>query len=586
MITIKNLSKQYGQQSVLNKLNYQFASKGLVCLFGPSGCGKSTLLNLLAGFDCDYEGELFVGSQNLHQLNEEDLCSYRRDHVGFIFQNYHLISGLSVLENMMLAKEDESKAYYLLEYLSIKEKAHERVECLSGGQKQRVAIARALMKDPQIILADEPTGALDRNSSKETMMLLKQLAQDHLVLVVTHDKNNCEFADEVIQFVDGRLMSNQTIHELSNEMRWSNKSKSMSLIGQAKRNFKNHLKRYLSVSIAISIGVVAFMLSLSSSNIMQQSILDFQAKNTVFNNGYIKEGLSESLFNQLNEDERIEHVYYQYVMNDIELRMDHHTEGMLEKYPMPKTTESLSYGTMPRVNQYEIALTPSLAKKFAGDIKTLIGQTLTVKYGDTSTSLTISGIYNAAYDDFFISSDLEKALMSKNDGNPYSLSYDVKSFDDIVDVSHELEVMGIISLNAAKEVASLSSTFSNLQRLFFVLSLLIFIIGYLLSVSLLWKLQSSRYAEIGLLSALGYNHKSIAQMIQFETMMLTLLGTCVSLGFMAIAFSVNEIFSLHLNLRINELIMCLMATFVLMYMTSFILNQKLIRVEPAKALKM
>lgn len=586
MINIQQLTKKYGEQTVLKALTYQFPTKGLVCLFGPSGCGKSTLLNLMAGFDSDYEGSIQVGEVALQAMSFDELCAYRRNHVGFIFQNYHLISGCSVLENMLLASEDETKAIELLRSLSIYEKIHEKVEHLSGGQKQRVAIARALMKNPQIIFADEPTGALDRHSSKETMELLKQLAQDRLVIVVTHDHHNCDYADEVLKFIDGQIVSNQDIHHPHSETLWDAPRQPRSLVSQAKLNFKHHFKRYLGVSLAISLGIVAFMLSLSSSNIMQQSILDFQSKNTAFNNGYIRENLSETLFQQLSGDERIENVYQQFVLNDLELSNELHSETMAEKYPMPKTTESLSYGTLPKVNQNEIALTPSLAKKFASDIKDLIGQNVTLKIEDASLELKVSGIYNAAYDDFFISSDLERNIMEKMSGTPYSLSYDVGLFDDIVAVSSELKAQGIDSKNAALEVETLITTFTNLQRLFLILSILIFVIGYFLSVSLLWKLQASRFSEVGLLSALGYEKRAISKMIQQENSYLTCLATLSSGGLILVAIVVNSIFDFQLALSVGDMGQCIAVTWLLVYGTGLLLNRKLIQVEPAKALRM
>ena len=182
MIQVKNLRKKYDHSLILDDTNFTFPNKGLVCLLGASGCGKSTLLNMIAGFDSDYSGDITVCGTSISKMNADELCAYRRDNIGFIFQNYHLLSGYTVLENIMLHCElnslDEQSnvenAKELLNKLGISEKANEKIENLSGGQKQRVAIARALISNPSIILADEPTGALDRSNSNEIMNFAKR----------------------------------------------------------------------------------------------------------------------------------------------------------------------------------------------------------------------------------------------------------------------------------------------------------------------------------------------------------------------------------------------------------------------------
>lgn len=167
MIEIKNLFKKYGDQVVLDGFSHTFGDCGITCLLGVSGAGKSTLFNLLAGFDREYSGDLMVAGQRLADLSAEEIADYRKYTVGFVFQEYHLLAGDTVLENILLAAElvcqDQEKnrqwAQAMLRRLGIEEKANEKMENLSGGQKQRVAIARALAKEPKLILADEPSTA-------------------------------------------------------------------------------------------------------------------------------------------------------------------------------------------------------------------------------------------------------------------------------------------------------------------------------------------------------------------------------------------------------------------------------------------
>ena len=159
MIQLCDVTKRYGDAVILDQANYAFPEHGVVCLMGASGGGKTTLLNLVAGFDTDYAGEIVVGNVPLHKMDADALCRYRRDNIGFVFQNYHLLTGYTVLENVCLAmpdnitsEETKQKALALLERVGLASKRDQKVETLSGGQKQRAAIARALMGNPQIIL--------------------------------------------------------------------------------------------------------------------------------------------------------------------------------------------------------------------------------------------------------------------------------------------------------------------------------------------------------------------------------------------------------------------------------------------------
>lgn len=419
MIEIKNLTKNYGDSLIFDDTSFNFPSQGLVCLLGASGSGKSTLLNMVAGFDSDYSGDITVCGTSISKMNADELCAYRRENIGFIFQNYHLLSGYTVLENILLScelntlseEENRENAKELLNKIGLSQKTDEKIENLSGGQKQRVAIARALISNPRIILADEPTGALDRRNSIEIMELLKEISKERLVIVITHDQKICSFADEVVHIEKGKIIAKDTDSQkdiFSDDKLRLNNAIKVSAFKRGLKNFKVHITRYMAVSLAISIGILVFMLSLSSGNIMDKNISDFQDKNTAFNNGYIKGEDDGTVIKLLKSDERIENVYYQYKITDVTLLIGDKTKALAEKYPMAKATEKMSYGAMPKIGEKEIALSPSLAKKFENDISNMLGKEVTLNYGDQKYTLTISGIFNADYDDFFVSSDIEK----------------------------------------------------------------------------------------------------------------------------------------------------------------------------------
>ncbi|MDU5109299.1 MAG: ATP-binding cassette domain-containing protein [Clostridium sp.] len=591
MIQITNLSKKYDEQIILDNVNFKLPDSGLICLVGASGCGKSTFLNMLAGFDSDYIGEISVCGTSISGMSADELCDYRRNNIGFVFQNYNLLPGYTALENILLSHElsgIKEDIDLLLYRLNIHEKKNEKIENLSGGEKQRVAIARALMGNPQIILADEPTGALDRKNSTEIMELLKEISKERLVLVITHDEKICEFADKIIS-INNKKIIGEDIQSTFNSQQKLNESDifNLSTFKLAFKNFKVHLKRYVAVSLAISIGVIAFMLSLSSGNLMKQSIVDFQSKNTAFNNGYIKiEDSNNRAFEILTADEGIENVYYQYRITDVTLTVSDKVEEMSEKYPMPKATESMSYGVMPKKDKNQIALSPSLAKKFDNNIKNLIGKELNLKYGGVEYKLTISGIFNAGYDDFFVSSDIEKEFFKGMDEEEaYSISYDVKNFEEIPLVSNRLKDKGIEAKTVANEVEVLQNTFENLSRLFLIVSILILVIGLFISVVLLVKLQNSRYKEMGLLSALGSNKSTIRKVIINENLLLSAMAEVFNIIFIGAIYLFSFIFKLDLIITGPEILLSIIGTGVIVIFISTFASNKLISTEPAVALR-
>lgn len=597
MIQINNLVKRYDTSTILDDVDFNFPNKGLICLLGASGCGKSTLLNLIAGFDSNYSGDIKVRGTSISNLKADELCAYRRDNIGFIFQNYHLLSGYTVLENILLPselnalseEENKKSAEKLLDKLGLSHKIDEKIENLSGGQKQRVAIVRSLISNPRIILADEPTGALDRKNSNEIMELLKEVSKDRLVIVITHDQKICSFADEVVHIENGKIIAKDTYPQIdtSSEDKLSlNSTIKVSALKHGLKNFKVHIIRYMAVSLAISIGILVFMLSLSSGKIMDKNISDFQEKNTAFNNGYIKGEDDGTVIELLNSDERIENVYYQYKLTDVTLRFGDKTEALAEKYPMAKATEKMSYGAMPKIDKMEIALSPSLAKKFENDISSLIGKEIILEYGDQQYILTISGIFNADYDDFFVSSDIEQKFYQhvKNEKH-YSISYDVKNFEDIVSVSQMLTDQKIDSKTAAKDVEVLQSTFNNLSRLFLIVSILILAIGLFISTVLLIKLQNSRYKEIGLLSALGYNKGTIRKMIVSENILLSAISAIFQAILIGCIYLVSITFNLDIILNPLQILLSILATGVAVIVISLVTSYKLIHTEPAVALR-
>lgn len=219
IIQIANVTKRYhrGEEelTVLQNITFDVARGEFLALMGPSGSGKTTLLNLIAGLDSPDEGTVSVVGDVLNTLSERELARWRSAHVGIVFQFYNLIPVLTALENVALplsllemsAAERKDRAAFVLQLVGLEDRMHHFPSQLSGGQEQRVAIARAIVTDPSLIVADEPTGDLDRHSAAEVLGLLRALNEQHdkTVLMVTHDPHAAGFAKRLLHLEKGEL---------------------------------------------------------------------------------------------------------------------------------------------------------------------------------------------------------------------------------------------------------------------------------------------------------------------------------------------------------------------------------------------
>ena len=222
LVHLQNLSKTYtrGLQKVevLHGIDLDIESGDFVALMGPSGSGKTTLLNLIGGLDGPTGGSITVGGERLDQLSENALAKWRSSHVGFVFQFYNLLATLSARRNVELpllltrrsGAQRRQRADIALQLVGLADRAVHKPSELSGGQQQRVAIARAIVSDPQLLVCDEPTGDLDRQSAAEVLTLLQQLNRDHgkTIIMVTHDPKAAEFARRTVYLDKGTLADN------------------------------------------------------------------------------------------------------------------------------------------------------------------------------------------------------------------------------------------------------------------------------------------------------------------------------------------------------------------------------------------
>lgn len=294
MLELKNIKKSYktGEfvQHALRDVSIEFRKNEFVCILGASGSGKTTLLNIIGGLDRYDSGDLIINNMSTKKFKAIDWDRYRNNCVGFIFQNYNLIPHISIMDNVEMgmtlsgvsAKVRRKKAKDALKKVGLLEHSHKKPSQLSGGQMQRVAIARALVNNPDIILADEPTGALDTKTSVQIMNLIKDIAKDKLVIMVTHNPELAsEYASRIIEFQDGEKISD------SNPLKKEDKDDSLINIRKTAMSFVTALKlsfnniktkkgRTFLTAFASSIGIIGIGLVLSLSNGFKIEVDNFE----------------------------------------------------------------------------------------------------------------------------------------------------------------------------------------------------------------------------------------------------------------------------------------------------------------------
>ena len=291
MLTLRQITKVYSgggmQINALRGIDLEFGESEFAAILGPSGCGKTTLLNIIGGLDQYTEGDLIIRGKSTKEFRESDWDTYRNHAVGFVFQSYNLIPHQTVLANVELAltlsgtgrEERRRRALEALEKVGLADQIRKKPNELSGGQMQRVAIARALVNDPEILLADEPTGALDSETSIQVMEILREIARERLVIMVTHNPDLAdEYADRIIRLLDGKVISDSRAARegKTEKAEGTEKGKrSMSFLTALNLSLTNLMTkkgRTILTSFAGSIGIIGIALILSISHGVNQYI--------------------------------------------------------------------------------------------------------------------------------------------------------------------------------------------------------------------------------------------------------------------------------------------------------------------------
>ncbi len=422
MLELKNIKKDYilsdTKVSALKGIDITFRKHEFVSILGPSGCGKTTLLNIIGGLDDYTKGDLIINGKSTKKFKDSDWDTYRNHNVGFVFQSYNLIPHQSVLANVELAltlsgvsaTERKRRAKKALEEVGLKEQINKKPNQLSGGQMQRVAIARALVNDPDIILADEPTGALDSKTSVQIMELLKSISKDKLIIMVTHNPDLAkEYSTRIIKLLDGNMVSDSKPYEpeKKEEQEFTAKGKkSMSIktaLSLSLNNLMTKKGRTFLTSFAGSIGIIGIALILSLSNGVQNYINSIEEDTlSTYPISIYKQNIDMSsiMVSMMGMNDKKEHpfdkIYTNNIMNNVVETMAnqvqsndlHEFKKFIEEEHLSEYTNSIEYGYNITLNVYNADYSNGIVKVNPNEIFDNVGLSEMMgntNYGDSAT---------------------------------------------------------------------------------------------------------------------------------------------------------------------------------------------------------
>ena len=407
MLELKNIKKDYitsdTKVTALKGINIDFRENEFVSILGPSGCGKTTLLNIIGGLDDYTKGDLIINGRSTKEYKDSDWDTYRNHNIGFVFQSYNLIPHQTVLSNVELAltlsgvspQERRKRAIKVLEEVGLKDQINKKPNQLSGGQMQRVAIARALVNDPDILLADEPTGALDSKTSIQIMEILKKISKNKLIIMVTHNPELAEkYSSRIIKLLDGNIISdsNPYKHKEQEEQKFVTKGKkSMSLLTALSLSLNNLMTkkgRTFLTAFAGSIGIIGIALILSLSSGVQNYIDSIEEDTLSTYPISIYEqtvDMSSLMISMMGMNEKKDHdfdkIYSNNIMNNIIETMSnqiqkndlHEFKNYLEKSNITNYTNDIKYGYNITLNIYNSDYSNGIIKSYPNEIFDNIG---------------------------------------------------------------------------------------------------------------------------------------------------------------------------------------------------------------------
>lgn len=601
VLELKNIHKSYflGKEEfpVLNGINLSVERGDFVSLLGESGGGKSTLMNIIGGLDREYTGDVLIDGVAQRTKKEKAMDAYRRDTIGFIFQSFNLVSYLSVIDNIMISlkmtalseKERHERAIELTKQVGLYEHRKKKPSQLSGGQKQRVAIARALASDPEIILADEPTGALDSQNTKEVLALLREIAQSgKTVIVVTHSQEVADYGTRIIHLADGQITGDERIKEAypvgAIEKPFATKSLSYTdTFRTAFKHFTNSWKINLLIAIGTAIGLfsVIFFLGLGNGatkymnstitsnvnpnviTVLKRTTTDNSISNTeALRQAQQEMGNTTSLLdpahlNALNDTKNVKKVEATYSLTGLTtLKYGAATKAglfSLNTWNGSNINDKYVAGKKPSNN--DVVLYEKDAKTLDSNYKSLIGKTISVSFSaKTSSGATVpvtkdfivSGILKNPSSTGGNSTDASQVLATyptvksalSTAGADTNATYAAVTINKVDNVKSTTKAIQSIKIDGKKAFTtfSLSSILDIITNITNIVSyVLAAIAGISLVVSIFmivvttYMSVAERTKEIGVIRALGGRKKDISRLFTSESLILGLSSAAIAI---------------------------------------------------------
>lgn len=593
MLVLKNISRKFNNVDVLKDLNIEFKS-GLNFIVGPSGSGKSTLLKIISGMDKEYEGQVFFKGKSLKEFSEKDLNTYYYNTVGFIWQDFQLINHLSVEDNVKVVlelsdlsnEEKNKKVISILKRVAIDGLAKKNVAQLSGGQKQRVAIARALVKDPEIIIADEPTGALDKKSSSIIMNALKKISKERLVIVVTHDKSLIDNESNCFLLNGGKISQTSSGTKEKITVDKKNLINPKLSFGSAfylgSKNFKGLFMKFVMSALILMLSSYFLLLNVSGTVVNEQeNILNelIEAKgnglrdinvyssvisaggtdsaNTNKPNVNIEQDVS-SVLKKYQNDPRIEF----FALLDTIGNMTVNIDGLLKEYNVENSNTSpyvneVVEGRMPKTDDREIVVSKLFLERAGLKASDVIGKSINIKgraYDWSSgqpveikialDDLTIVGVIDSKVsytdpnygeiefeleDSFIYGLDVVKELREQTKSSKENVSFTirVKEVKDVMPIVEELNEVGITPMGQFESVRDILSISDTTKEQSGAITIIIAVIAVVVTVAVVLINGMLRKREFTILKINGYSRGSIFNLNIAENLLIAIVSVVI-----------------------------------------------------------
>ncbi|MDO1605765.1 ATP-binding cassette domain-containing protein [Lactobacillus sp. YT155] len=579
-LELKNIKKSFflnkKEFQVLKDISLNFDRGEFVSILGESGGGKTTLLNIIGGLDSQYEGDVLLNGQSVKSGSEKGLDAYRSKTIGFIFQSFHLISHLTVLQNVLIPLEMSSmsrsqrtkRAKELLTQVGLGDQMDKHPGQLSGGQKQRVAIARALANDPDIIIADEPTGALDSQNTNEILEILEKISQQgKLVIAVTHSDQVAEYGTRVIHLVDGQVDSDKQLRDKADDVKKDSKVtinhlSFMDNFMMAMNHMRYYLGRNLLIIFGLMIGIfsVVFMLGLGNGvtgymnhemNKLANPTAIQVSKNSTSNDPQMSEfTMKEKDLNTFKKIKNVKKVEKGYFADTVKLSngKKNVTAQLFQTWNETIKEDDITTGNKP--GKDEVVLVKNDAKTFKKDYKKLVGKKITLYIGaldknkrpiQIEKEFTVSGILKGGTTS--VDYQTLKTLYAANNAtlDPNFATLKVNSTPNVKAVQTKIKDFKMtkdkkkVAKYTLAGVGALIDTLTTYINLAFYLLAAIAGISLLVSaimiIVVLYISVSERTQEIGILRAIGARRKDIRNLFISEAFLLGLISSLLSVGF-------------------------------------------------------